>query len=407
MRVKYLFILSILSICFITTVPNQVLAAKKVQTREVGVMLNLETQLGNDVLAALKLAAQRISLQRKKGVAPLKIKLIVNNTKGNTEKALLQLDALKAKGIHIVLGPQTDDVAQALIKPAKKKGMLLLSPTSSSILLAKAKDPLFRFVSDDHTQAKVLVKSLDAAGIKEIILVHQDDLAHSALAKAMRKELYAIKAVIKGTISYGAKETSFRPLIANIAKLLSPSIQKVGKEKACVLIIGDNGIEDILFEATQFRFLAQVRWFGSMPSAKSGFILKDKDARSFAGKTSYQVPLLTANSKHKLFKYIQRQLFYRLKHQPDTHAFIAYDLLQVVAKTLRKTEAENTKEFTAALVSAANSYKGLSGQLTLNKSGDRLKQSYEVRLVEQKLNRFRWKRAGKYFYDGEELRAQK
>jgi branched-chain amino acid transport system substrate-binding protein len=98
--------------------------------------------------------------------APWHLKMVSEDSVTNPVIALEKLSALNAKGIGIVVGPETSSNIRNIKGYSDSNNMLLVSCCSSAPALAIPNDSVFRLVPDDTNQGAALSKLIQHEGIE-------------------------------------------------------------------------------------------------------------------------------------------------------------------------------------------------------------------------------------------------
>src|SRR5262249_53550688 len=119
--------------------------------------------LGTNTVAALQIAARdlkNIGHQYR----PVRFRFLVRDTQHDPSRALEAIQDLNARGVKIIIGPQTSSEV-AMIKPfADAHNILVISQGSTASSLAIPGDNIFRFCPNDRREAEALVALLQHDG---------------------------------------------------------------------------------------------------------------------------------------------------------------------------------------------------------------------------------------------------
>ena len=100
---------------------------------------------------------------------------------------------------------------------------------------------------------------------------------------------------------------------------------------------------------------------------------------------------------------MEAQIHEQIERTPRSYASVAYDALWVAALAENNTKATHDINYLKnTIVKIADSYKGITGNTTLNQFGDRKYGDYDfwaVRNSGSTHDSFIWKRIGKYMPD--------
>ena len=150
---------------------GKVRAATGSRTVKIGVLASLTGSgfsLGRNTVAALRIAAadlQNIHPQYN----PVQYRFLVRDTQQDPSRALNAIQDLHARGVKIIIGPQTSSEV-AMIKPfADAHDILVISQGSTASSLAIPGDNILRFCPNDRREAEALVALLQHDGIRAIV----------------------------------------------------------------------------------------------------------------------------------------------------------------------------------------------------------------------------------------------
>ena len=101
------------------------------------------------------------------------------------QQALQAIQDLSARGVKIIIGPQTSSEV-AMIKPfADAHNILVISQGSTASSLAIPGDNIFRFCPNDRREAEALVALLQHDGIRAIVPLWRNDAGNNGLHVAV------------------------------------------------------------------------------------------------------------------------------------------------------------------------------------------------------------------------------
>ncbi len=101
--------------------------------------------------------------------------MVSEDSATNPVIALEKLTSLNAKGIDIIIGPETSSNIRNVKGYADSNDMLMVSCCSSSPALAIPNDSVYRLVPDDSNQGTALAKLLSHQGIDVMVPVWRAD----------------------------------------------------------------------------------------------------------------------------------------------------------------------------------------------------------------------------------------
>ena len=172
--------------------------------------------------------------------------------------------------------------------------------------------------------------------------------------------------------------------LKQLRQLVGHQTNKVGNDSVGVYLISYDEVTPILIQANEYKSLDKVRWFGVDSIAQNNHLLRNKDSALFAIKINFVNPLFSVISlQNEKIEHIIEEVE-KGKHEPTllTYPIISYDALWVAALSLDKSytmsEKFNINTLKENMVKLTESYLGISGNITLNKAGDRISEQYEL-----------------------------
>ncbi|MFL6381237.1 MAG: penicillin-binding protein activator [Nitrososphaeraceae archaeon] len=395
--------------------PAPVTAIKQ-QTVTIGALLpitGVSSSLGESEVAALKIATKDINEYLFKTHSSIGIKLVIEDTQSNPSVSLEKLKQLAAKGIKIVIGPATSAAVQGVKDYADKNGIILISPSSTAPSLAIAGDNLFRFVPDDRHQGEAIVKRMWDDGIRVVIPFWRTDVYGNDLATATKQSIQELGGRIADGVGYIPNTGDFAASLNRINFIVwdqdlkaldskvNQAISQYGIDKVGVYFVAFDEIAPIFIQAQNHPTLSKVKWYGSDGSTLNNKLIRNTEAAAFAVKTGFPTSIYAVEDDNdERLKHVEAQIHEQIERTPRSYASVAYDTLWVAALAENNTKATHDINYLKnTIVKIADSYKGITGNTSLNQFGDRKYGDYDfwaVRNSESTHDSFIWKRIGKY-----------
>jgi branched-chain amino acid transport system substrate-binding protein len=394
------------------------------QTVTLGALLPLSgasSSLGESEEAALDVAIKDINQYFSKANSNTRIGVIIEDTKTNPIISLEKLKQLAAKGVRIVIGPATSAELQAVQGYANKNGILLISPSSTAPSLTIEDDNVFRFVPDDTYQAQAISRQMWNDGVRVVVPFWRTDVYGNNLVNAMKKNFEELGGTVIDGIAYKPHTGDFSSSLTRINFIiwdqalrslesrLNQAISQYGANKVGVYLVAFDEVAPIFIQTQSHPILSTVKWYGSDGSAMNNKLLRNVEAARFAVKTGFPNPIYgVENDTNDRFKQIEYEIHEKIERTPRSYASVAYDIVWVSALTENYTKATNdTNYLKDTFVKIANSYKGITGNTSLNQAGDRMYGDFDFWAIKGSNNNdddnnsdtFTWKRISKYVYD--------
>jgi len=150
--------------------------------------------------------------------------------------------------------------------------------------------------------------------------------------------------------------------------------------------------------------LSRVKWYGSDGSGLVNTLVRNPESATFAIKTGFPNPIYgVENDNDTRLKQIEAEIHKKLERTPRSYAYVAYDILWIASLTqnsIEKTKSQQTDSadsFKQNFREIASTYKGITGNTTLNNVGDRRFGDYDLWAIRATNNdNFAWRPIGKY-----------
>jgi ABC-type branched-subunit amino acid transport system substrate-binding protein len=382
------------------------------------------SQLGESEKAALEIGVKDINDYFSKTHSKTRIGLIIEDTQTDPTISLQKLKQLQAKGIKIVIGPATSAAVQGVKDYADKNGILLISASStapSANIRGKESENnntnIFRLVPDDTHQAQAISQQMWKDGIRVVIPFWRTDIYGNGLVNATTKYFEQLGGKVIDGIGYVPYTGDFSASLNRInfmiwdhdLKSLESKINQAeslhGLDKIGVYVVAYDEIAPIFIQAQERHdVLSRVKWYGSDGSALVNTLVRNAEAATFATKTGFPNPIYgVENDNDARLKQVEAEMHKKLERPPRSYAYVAYDILWITSLTqdsIKKTnspQSNSADSFKQKFREIASTYKGITGNTTLNKVGDRRFGDYDLWAIRAtNKDNFAWGRVGKY-----------
>ena len=305
--------------------------------------------------------------------------------------SLEKVQALRAQGIQHVIGPQSSGNIQNIKGYVDSNNILIISPSSTSPLLAIPDDSIFRLAPDDSNQAVAIAKLLEDAGISVLVPVWREDAWGVGLDTAIRDAFPARGGIVDDGIGYSPEISDFSTEASLLAEIVRGHVDENDAEKVAVVFFGFGEAKLFFQSASTHDILNDVRWFGADGTAKRDFI-EDPIALGFSTDTDFTA-VVVASGKNDLSKHVEDTVMTELGRIPSTYASSAYDAIWLLGLSMERTQSTDVTELTAAFPEVAAEHQGALGSTELNENGDLAQTNYDVWTISDA----QWTQAGVYY----------
>jgi ABC-type branched-subunit amino acid transport system substrate-binding protein len=336
--------------------------------------------------------------ETKKGVI-----LYIEDTEIKPDVAVAKVKKLVDQGIKIVIGPQTSNELEKIKEYVDKREIIIISQSSTAASLSE-KDNIFRLLQNDINQGKQIAEKMWNDGVKVVVPILRNDLYGNDLyniTKGYFEKCGGIFSnnVVKYNPHVGKFAASLHRInfiiwdqelkivslaVSNAIKYFSPhSDSKVG-----VYVIAYGEFVPILIQDPSHENLHKVKWYGSEATAKNERLLKHHKAVEFANKTQFISPMFALNHTNEKFESLENT--YKL--ELNANDANVYDALWIAALTENISENTTFVKLKENFNKIVNSYQGASGNIKLDRYGDRIG-NYDFWMVkETETNDYEWEK---------------
>jgi len=291
--------------------------------------------------------------------------------------ALEKLSALNAKGIGIVIGPETSSNIRNVKGYSDSNNMLLISCCSSAPALAIPNDSVFRLVPDDSNQGTAISKLLQHEGIEALVPVWRGDTWGDGLSDASTSSFVERGGTVDEGIRYNPESPEFSASTSLLAEKVQGYVDEYGADKVAVLFLGFAEILQFTQSAAQHEVLDDVRWFGPGANTKEHKLIEDPIGLEFSTNVQFTTVQFAA-SKNPTYERVQAHLTEQLGRSPNTFVHSSYDAVWIIGLAMLETQSSDVSTIKAILPEIAENYSGAIGSTKLNEAGDLAQANYEV-----------------------------
>jgi branched-chain amino acid transport system substrate-binding protein len=335
----------------------------------IGVILPMSGSLaeyGKSTLDGIEMARDKIN--EAGGVAGRKIELVVENNENDTTKsadALRKLVGLK-KALAVV-GPITSTNCLAIARDAQRKGTVLITPTGTNDTITGYGDFIFRACFNDSFQGAAMAEFAREDLRIDSAVPFQDTTSDYSvgLCQSFAKKFEELGGEVPATLSYKQGDTDFTPQLRKMRELGAGGVFVPGYPPELPLIV--NQARELGLEA---HLLGADGWDDDSLANNSG--------ERLAG-AYFSAAFSTDMSTPELETFMTLAGKRGIK-SPGSFEALGYDSLGLVAEAARRAGAKassgDLQERRAALrdaLAAIKDYKGATGSIAMQASGDPLK----------------------------------
>ena len=305
------------------------------------------------------------------------LKMVSEDSATNPVIALEKLSALNAKGIGIVVGPETSSNIRNIKGYSDSNNMLLVSCCSSAPALAIPNDSVFRLVPDDRNQGTALAKLIQHEGIEVLVPVWRGDTWGDGLSRAATDSFSKRGGQVDEGIRYNPESPEFSASTSLLASNVNGYVEEYGADKVAVLFLGFAEVLQFMQSASEHDVLDDVRWFGPGANTKEHKLIDDPIGLDFSTNVQFTTVQFAA-SKNPTYEKVQEHLTETLGTDPNTFVHSSYDAVWIIGLAMLETQSTDVSVIKAKIPEIADNYSGAIGPTKLNDAGDLAQADYEV-----------------------------
>ncbi len=372
----------VLSIIFATSTPqeNKDSSSELQGEIKIGSILPLSGDLathGIENLAGSKLAVTDFNSYLQENGHTWHLKMVSEDSATNPVIALEKLTSLNAKGIDVIIGPETSSNIRNIKGYADSNDMLMISCCSSSPALAIPNDSVYRLVPDDSNQGTALAKLLSHQGIEVMVPVWRADTWGDGLRDATAESFTSRGGTVSDGIRYNPETPEFSASTSLLSEMVQKHIDEVGADKVAIIYLGFGEVLQFFQSSATHDTLNDVRWFGPGSITKEHRLINDPIGLEFSTNVSFTT-VQVGVSKNPIYERVQEHLINTMGKTPNTFVHSSYDAVWLVGLSMLESQSSDASEIKKVMINVANSYSGAIGPVKLNDAGDLAQANYEV-----------------------------
>ena len=333
---------------------------------------------GIQMRVAKEMAVEEINAWLKQTGQKWTIKLLVEDDQYDPAVALDKTQALAAKGVKVIIGPEGTTMVAAVKGYADSNHILLLSSGSTGASMAIPNDYIFRFASTDVYQCLAQARLLVTYDIQYTAFIRINAAVEDEHEGLVTKDWQKInpQGVVGADVTYDAAATDFSAQAHSLNDAITAGISKYGKDHVAVFFIGTTEVAAVLQAAKDYPALMSVVWIAN--DAVAGATNVVEQSGDIAARVVLAATVFGATQSAK-YHDVQTKLQARLGGAfPNPYAFVDYDITWFVATLLMITQSYDPVLLQQTITQVAGNTFGATGWMALNADGDRAYGDFDV-----------------------------
>jgi len=351
------------------------IGAPAVETVTIGDISSTTSGL-ESVMALSEIALSDINEYMESNGHPYRFEADIQDAEGQAYIHLEKVQYLASEGVDLVVGGRWSSQAAASLEYINENDMLILSPSSTSPILAIEGDNLFRLAPTDVHQTPAIAEMLWSYGIEAIAVIQRADAWADGIYHLLETAYPDKGGVIGVRIRYEVDTTDFSSYLTVADEYVEEMIWDYGADRVGVVVLSFSEAVTIVTQAESYANLWAVKWFGSDGTALTSQMIYDAPEQAdhlkiFSTYVSYP-------EDSELFQSVNDRYYTSVGYDLSFYSAAAYDAYWVYALSVLEAGSSDAMDVKAVLPDVASTYQGASGLCTLDAAGDRTGHDYDI-----------------------------
>lgn len=300
-------------------------------------------------------------------------RFLLNSARGFSIRASDDIQIYRKIGIDLVVGSLWTSQLCACRGYALENGMVLMSSSSTSPILA-IYDCIFRLAPHDLRVAYPIAEAMEDLGVEEVVILQLETSFMDEIAEEFTR-IY--EGTVVATIRYSPEllGEGFRKCLEEAEEALIKAVDREGAGDVALLYLGLNEVGHILKISGDYPTLFNVTWFGCHHTANLEEVLED------AGEEASRVKLISPQATYSggpTYDGLNAEYEALFGESMDLYDANLYDECWIMALSVLQSNSTSGLQVQEALPEVASNYTGVSGRCLLDENGDRLSVDYAL-----------------------------
>ncbi len=289
---------------------------------------------------------------------------------------LEKVQGFKSMGINLFLGGYFSSMAQAALSYVNENDMIMVSPMSTSPLLALDDDNLFRICPTDYVQAPAVAEMMDSFGIEAVVVIGRADAWADGIYNLFETEWVENKGhVILEKIRYAAESTEYSNYLATMDDIIVAAKEDYPVERIAVLALAIDELVVMVSQSVDYPAIREVIWMGCEGAGRNTRMIDDTGNAAVPLRIFSSTMVPTKSWKWDQFE----SEYYALTNQYAAfYDGTAVDGSTLLALNVLETGGTDAGAIKEHFIPKARSYFGLTGWVDLDDNGDRKPGTFEI-----------------------------
>lgn len=311
-----------------------------------------------------------LAVEEKKGFSELKV--LYEDSQAQPKQAVSAYQKLvNLDHVPIIVGLFSSAEVLSVAPLAERDKVVLLSPTASAPAITHAGEYIFRIVTSDEFDGRVMASFVrDNLNAEEAAIAYINNDYGIGVRDVFSKEFVEKGGKVLISELFSQDETDFRTQIEKLRKKKPPVVFLIGYKE-------------------MGRFLRQAWELGFGPQFVSIGLFEDPEILEVAGTAAngvyYSMPSFDLTKGEPSIEGFKNTFKKKYNVEPDILAALGYDVMRVALDTVKKG-GQDASSIRKALLETKN-FPGVAGEFSFDSNGDVLK-PYGIKQIQN--NKSKW-----------------
>lgn len=301
--------------------------------------------------------------------------ILVDDAQSQAAIHLEKVQAFKTIDVNLMIAGEWSSQAQAALSYVNENNMFMLSPSSTSPLLAIADDNLYRLCPNDLVGAPIVADILWSWGIEAVVVFQRGDAWADGLYNILEIEFPKRGGVILERIRYATEVTEFSSYLATTDDILGEAIETYGVEHVGVVFFALVEASVIVTQVVDYPKCYSVIWMGTEDIGRRQRVIDDAGEAAIPLKCFGSLIAPSASWKWEAFEDRYQEL---TKMAPSFYAGVLVDCGFTIATSVLETASTDPLDVIEIFPDVCSNYFGVTGWCDLDETGDRKPGLYET-----------------------------
>jgi branched-chain amino acid transport system substrate-binding protein len=284
------------------------------------------------------------------------IQLVYRDDGSSGEKGRQAVSELiEQEGVKIIIGAVSSPVTLEIAPICEKKGVVLLSPTSSAPRISEAGEYIFRNYPSDILEGTAMADFARKQGVRRVIIVALDNEFGAGLSEVFTRRFESKSRKVAKTFRLQEGDTASYPTIIEQIKELEP--------QAIYIVAYVNVMSELLKQFAASDLEALMMGSGSVTEQLA------RTAGEAAQNFVYPQPVFDPDSADPTVTEFVRAFRAKYNMDPDIYAAHGYDSLKLIVQAMTNTGFAFPDEVKRGLHNLKD-YTGAAGPTQFDERGD-------------------------------------